>query len=177
MIRYTAASRPGKITSTTASVKAALRALARRWLSLHDEIQNHDEELEHLVAACAPGLLASHGIATMTVAEMLILIGDDPTRILSEAELAKLYGVCPIPASRGKINCFRLNRGGNRQANAPLYRVAIVRIRNHEPTLAYVKKRMKDGKRKSEFIPCIKRYIIGEIFQHLCMPKNIEIAA
>lgn len=64
--------------STTASVKAALPALARRWLSLHEELQNHDEELGRLVAACAPELLASLGIATMTVAEMLILIGDDP---------------------------------------------------------------------------------------------------
>jgi transposase len=134
LIRHIAAFRPGKITSTTASVKAALRTLARRWLLLHEEIQNHDEELEHLVAACAPELLASHGIAMMTVAEMLILIGDDPTRTRSEAALAKLCGVCPIPASSGKINRFRLNRGGGRQANAALYRVAIVRMRNHEPT-------------------------------------------
>src|SRR3546814_1730001 len=73
----------------------------------------------------------------MTVAEILILVGDEPARIRSEAALAKLCGVCPIPASSGKTNRFRLNRGGNRQANAALYRVAIVRMRNHQPTLAY----------------------------------------
>lgn len=50
-------------------------------------------------------------------------------------------------------------------------------MRNHEPSLAYVKKRMKDGKSKSEIIRCLKRYIVREIFKHLCMPKNIEIAA
>ncbi|MBX8814643.1 IS110 family transposase, partial [Ochrobactrum sp. MR34] len=82
----------------------------------------HDKELERLAAACAPVLMASHGISTMTVAEMLILVGDDPTRIRSESALAKLCGVCPIPASSGKTNRFRLNRGGNRQANAALYR-------------------------------------------------------
>lgn len=172
LIRHIAAFRPGEINSTLASAKAAMRALARRWLALHEEIQVHDKELERLVAERAPGLLASHGIATMTVAEMLILVGDDPTRIRSEAALAKLCGACPIPASSGKTNRFRLNRGGNRQANAALYRVAIVRMRSHEPTLAYVRKRTRDGKSKSEIIRCLKRYIVREIFSHLCRSKN-----
>ncbi|WP_407977199.1 transposase [Brucella pseudogrignonensis] len=177
MIRHNAAFRPGKITSTTASVKAALRALARRWLSLHDEIQNHDQELEHLVAACAPELLASHGIATMTVAEMLILIGDDLTRIRSEAELAKLYGVCPIPASREKIQSLSIQT--RRQPASQCSPLSRCHRQDAQPRAnpAYVKKRMKDGKSKSEIIPCLKRYIIREIFKHLCMPKNIEIAA
>ena len=176
LIRYITALRPGKITSTTASAKAAMRALARRWLMLHEEIQAHDKELERLVAAKAPDLLASHGIATMTVAEMLILIGDDPSRIRSEAALAKLCGACPIPASSGKTNRFRLNRGGNRQANAALYRVAIVRMRSHEPTLAYVRKRTRDGKSKSEIIRCLKRYIVREIFRHICRPETTHLA-
>lgn len=176
LIRHIAAFRPGEITSTTASAKAAMRALARRWLALHEEIQIHDTELERLVAKRAPNLLASHGIATMTVAEMLILVGDDPTRIRSEAALAKLCGVCPIPASSGKTNRFRLNRGGNRQANAALFRVAIVRMSGHEPTLAYVKKRTREGKSKREIIRCLKRYIVREIFNHLCCPKISKIA-
>lgn len=154
LIRHIAAFRPGDIDNTLASAKAAMRALARRLLWLHEEIIVHDKELERLVIDRAPGLMASPGIATLTVAEMLILVGDDPTRIHSEAAFAKLCGVCPIPASRGKTHRFRLNRGGNRQANAALYRVAIVRMRSHEPTLAYVKKRTKDGKSKSEIIRC-----------------------
>jgi len=176
LIRHIAAFRPGEITSTTASAKAAMRALARRWLALHEEIQIHDTELERLAAKRAPNLLASHGIATMTVAEMLILVGDDPTRIRSEAALAKLCGVCPIPASSGKTNRFRLNRGGNSQANAALFRVAIVRMSGHEPTLAYVKKRTREGKSKREIIRCLKRYIVQEIFNHLCCPKVDKIA-
>jgi len=177
LIRHIAAFRPGAIDNTTASAKAAMRALARRWLMLHEEILAHDKELEHLIAKRAPELLASHGIATLTVAEMLILVGDDPSRIRSEAAFAKLCGVCPIPASSGKTHRFRLNRGGNRQANAALYRVAIVRMRSHEPTLAYVKKRTKDGKSKSEIIRCLKRYIVREIYSQLCRPKIAQTAA
>ena len=177
LIRHIAGFRPGDIQNTLASAKAAMRALARRWLWLHEEITTHDKELERLVGERAPELLASHGIATLTVAEMLILVGDDPTRIRSEAAFAKLCGVCPIPASSGKTHRFRLNRGGNRQANAALYRVAIVRMRSHEPTLAYVRKRTKDGKSKSEIIRCLKRYIIREIYGQLCLPKSVQIAA
>ena len=177
LIRHIAAFRPGDILNTLASAKAAMRALARRWLLLNEEILGHDKELERLVIKRAPDLMQSHGIATMTVAEMLILVGDDPTRIRSEAAFAKLCGVCPIPASSGKTHRFRLNRGGNRQANAALYRVAIVRMRSHEPTLAYVKKRTKDGKSKSEIIRCLKRYIVREIYSQLCVPQTIKIAA
>jgi transposase len=177
LIRHIAAFRSGEIKSTTASAKAAMRALARRWLALHEEIQVHDKDLERLVVAKMPSLLASHGIATMTVAEMLILIGDDPSRIKSEAALAKLCGVCPIPASSGKTNRFRLNRGGNRQANAALYRVAIVRMRSHEPTIAYVRKRTQEGKSKSEIIRCLKRYIVREIYRHICKPQTAPATA
>lgn len=105
----------------------------------------------------------------MTAAEMLILVGDDPTRIRSELLAC---GVCPIPASSGKTNRFRLNRGGKLEANAALYRVAIVRMRQLPPTLAYVSKRKMEGKSNREIIRYLKRYIVrGKIFTHLCRPK------
>jgi transposase len=113
LIRRIAAFRPGALTSTTASAKTALRTLAQRWLSLQEEIQSHDKALEQLVADRAPTLLTSHGIATITAAEMLILVGDDPTQIRSEAALAKLCGVCPIPASSGKTNRRLTNIGAS----------------------------------------------------------------
>jgi transposase len=171
LVRHVAALRPGDITSPTASAKASMRAIARRWLALHEEIEAHDQELERMVREKAPELMKSHGISTMTVAEMLILTGDNPERIKSEAALAKLCGVCPIPASSGKTNRMRLNRGGNRQANAALYRVAIVRMRDHKPTKTYAAKRTAEGKTRREIVRCIKRYIVREIYRHLCAPN------
>jgi transposase len=168
LIRHLAALRPGPILSVTASAKGALRAIARRWLTLDAEIRAHDADLEALTASCVPAMLEAHGISTGTAAEMLILVGDNPERIRSEAAFAKLCGVCPIPASSGKTNRHRLNRGGNRQANAALYRVVIVRMRNHQPTLDYVKKRKADGKGKMEIIRCLKRFVAREIFGYLC---------
>ncbi|MDO9525563.1 MAG: IS110 family transposase [Gemmobacter sp.] len=170
LVLHVAGLRPGQITSPTASAKAAMRAIARRWLALHEEIHAHEQALEHMAREKAPELMKSHGISTLTVAEMLILVGDNPERIRSEAALAKICGVCPIPASSGKTNRMRLNRSGNRQANAALYRVAIVRMRDHQPTKTYAAKRTAEGKTRRDIIRCVKRYIVREIFRHLCAP-------
>src|SRR6056297_2946274 len=60
LVRHIAAWRSGEITSPTASAKAAMRAIARRWLALHEEINAHDQELERLVREKAPELMKSH---------------------------------------------------------------------------------------------------------------------
>ncbi len=78
-----------------------------------------------------------------------------------------------IPGTSGKINRHRLNRGGNRQANAALYRVVVTRMRAHEPTLAYVRRRMTEEKSKAEIIRCLKRYVAREIYGYLCGKPNL----
>jgi transposase len=172
LIRYLAALRPGAMTSPTAAAKATLRALARRWLMLDAEIKSHDADLDALTTACAPTLKEAHGMSTGTAAEMLILVGDNPERIRSEAAFAKLCGACPIPASSGKTSRHRLNRGGHRQANAALYRVVIIRMRSHPPTLDYVRRRTAEGKGKMEIIRCLKRFVAREIFGYLCRARR-----
>jgi hypothetical protein len=108
LLRHLAGLRPGRVTSTMASAKTSLRAIARRWLALDAEIKEHDAHLETLTAERAPQLLAAHGMATGTAAEMLLVVGDNPERIHSEAAFAKLSGACPIPASSGKTKTGRL---------------------------------------------------------------------
>ena len=102
LIRHLAALRPGPILSATASAKAALRAIARRWLMLDAEIKAHDADLDALTASCAPIMLKAHGISTGTAAEMLILVGDNPERIRSEAAFAKLWAPVRFQPRAGK---------------------------------------------------------------------------
>ena len=168
LIRHLAALRPGPITSTTASAKASLRAIARRWLVLDEEVRGHDAHLEALTTARAPELVEAHGMGPGTAAEMLLLVGDNPERIRSEAAFAKLCGACPIPASSGRTIRHRLNRGGHRQANAALHRVVVTRMRGHGPTLDYVRRRTAEGKSKAEIIRCLKRFVAREVFRYLC---------
>ena len=177
LLRHLAALRPGPLTSTTASAKTGLRAVARRWLALDAEVKDHDAHLERLAGQLAPELVKAHGMGAGTAAEMLLLVGDNRERIHSEAALAKLCGVCPVPASSGKTSRHRLNRGGHRQANAALYRVVIVRMRAHQPTFDYVKRRTAEGKSKPEIIRCLKRFVAREIFGYLCRPSNARGSA
>ena len=83
---------------------------------------------------------------------MMIVAGDNPSRIRSDAAFAKLCGACPIPASSGVTNRHRLFRGGHRQANATLYRIVIVRMRWHQPTIDDVARRTAQGLSKKDSI-------------------------
>jgi transposase len=167
LIERCAGLRPGPVTSPAASAKHAIRAMARRWKDLHDEIKEHDALLVELTKTHAPDLVDAFGIGADTAAEVLVTVGDNPERIRSQAAFAKLAGVCPVPASSGKTNRHRLNRGGHRQLNSALYRVVIVRMRFHQPTIDYVTRRTAEGKTKQEIIRCLKRYLAREIYQYV----------
>ena len=116
------------------TMRHVLCSLARRWFDLHEEIKAHTKRLKKLTTATAPRLVDAFGIGPDIAGELLVAAGDNTNRIRSEAAFAKLCGVCPIPAGSGKTSGrLRLNRGGNRQANAALYRAVIVRMRWHIP--------------------------------------------
>ena len=167
LIDRCAALRPGDILDPTASVKHALRALARRWRTLAAEIDEHDKLLDIITRAAVPTLRAAYGIGPDAAAEMMSIAGDNPTRIRSEAAFAKLCGACPIPASSGLTNRHRLFRGGHRQANAALYRIVLVRLRWHQPTVDYVRRRTAEGLSKRDVIRCLKRFVAREIYRAL----------
>ncbi|WP_425489538.1 IS110 family transposase [Nonomuraea typhae] len=151
-------------TSATAT-KIALRSLARRHQQLSTEIIDLDELLEPLVTAINPTLMAVHGVGPDTAGQLLVTAGDNHDRLTSEAAFAMLCGVAPIPASSGKTTRHRLNRGGDRQANAALYRIALVRLRWDPRTRTYMDRRTQDGLSKKEIIRCLKRYIARELYQ------------
>ena len=110
------------VSAPEAAMRHALSHLARRWLDLHEEIRVHTRHLKILTKEVAPQMLERFGIGFDTAAELLITAGDNSDRIRSEAAFAKMCGVCPIPTGSGKSSGrHRLNRGGNRQANAALY--------------------------------------------------------
>jgi len=151
----------------TAAARYALRSLARRHMQLTQEIEALATQLAQLTAAFAPALMESFGVGPDTAAALLITAGSNPERLKSEAAFAALCGVSPVPASSGKTNRHRLNRGGDRQANAALYRIVIVRLRYHDQTRIYFRRRIEEGKTKTEVIRCLKRYVAREVFNIL----------
>lgn len=159
--------RPGSPDSAIAGTKTAMREIARRWTHLGDEIARLDADLDVLVTQAAPTLVARHGIGTDTAGALLIAAGDNPSRLRSERSFAALCGTSPLDASSGLQRRHRLNRGGDRQANQALWRIALVRMSSCPQTRAYVERRTKEGRTKKEIIRCLKRYIAREIYPDL----------
>lgn len=153
-------------TPTTAT-KLALRALARRHAELTGELADLDDLIHPLVAQAKPDLLEVQGVGPEVAAQLLITAGDNPHRLRSDAAFAMLCGAAPLPASSGKTNRHRLNRGGDRQANNALWRIALCRMKDHAPTRDYVSRRTAEGLSKPEIIRCLKRYIARDLYRIL----------
>jgi transposase len=149
------------------ATKFALRSVARRYEAFSEEIADLDVHLDRLVAQVAPELVALPGIGTDNAATLLIVAGDNPQRLGSEASFANLCGVSPIEASSGKVVRHRLNRGGNREANRALYMICLARMRRDPRTKEYVARRTAEGKSKREIVRCLKRYVAREIYRVL----------
>jgi transposase len=109
-----------------AATRFAMRSVARRHRALSEEIAELDAHLHRLVTEGAPGLISLPAIGTHHAATLLVLAGDNPERLRSEASFASLCGVSPVEASSGKVVRHRLNRGGNRDANRALHMICVV---------------------------------------------------
>ena len=157
--------RPGDVAGH--ATRVAVRELGRRAVFLDGQLERLDELIIPLVSAQAPGLLALYGIGPHTAALLLIAAGDHPGRLRSEAAWAHLCGAAPISASSGKVTRYRLNSGGDRQANHALWRIAFTRMGSDPATRAYAERRTAEGKSKAEIIRCLKRYVAREVYPYL----------
>jgi hypothetical protein len=167
-VRTCAGLRPGVLADPVGATRIALRSLARRHQALSTEVGELDRELRRLTAKASPALVDIFGAGSDTVGALLLTAGDNPWRLRSEAAFAKLTGVSPVEASSGKTTRHRLNRGGDRHANAALHRIVLVRLRwRHPPTIDYIARRTAEGKSKREIIRCLKRYVAREVYRAL----------
>ncbi|HSK27475.1 MAG TPA: IS110 family transposase [Jiangellales bacterium] len=160
-----------------AAAKTALRSLARRHQDLTAEIAGLDPQIRALAAAAAPTLLALPGVGPEVGGQLLVSAGDNPERLRSQAAFAHLCGTAPIPASSGRTDRHRLNRGGDRAANAALYTVVLNRLRYHPDTRAYAARRTAQGLTKKEIIRCLKRYVARETYHAIMTDRAIRTAA
>jgi len=167
LVQVAAAVRPGPLTDPQAATKFALRELARRYQFLTAELDRLDAELAALAPKAAPRLLARRGVGAQVAGALLVVAGDNPGRLRSEAAFSMLCGSSPLEASSGKTVRHRLNRGGDREANNALWTIAMTRLSCDERTQRYLARRTAEGKSKREIIRCLKRYIAREIYRDI----------
>src|SRR6266566_2794781 len=144
------------------------RELVDHCRSLNQTIRELDQELEQRATEIAPALLELPGCAAVTAAKLLAEIGP-VNRFKSDAQLARHSGVAPLEASSGRVQRHRLDRGGNRQLNAALYRIAITQSRYHPDARAYLERKRAEGKSRPEAIRCLKRLLVRVVFNTLKM--------
>lgn len=150
--------------SVVEATRITLGLLAHRIGQLSEEVRDVEARLTRLVERHAPQLLDVVGIGPDTAVTLLITVGDNPERLDSEASFAALCGVSPVERSSGRRQFRRLNRGGDRQANAALHRIVFTRLRVDPRTQDYYGRRIKEGKTRREVVRCLKRYAAREVF-------------
>jgi len=140
----------------------------RRLRELSASIRALETEIAEMVAQVAPQLLSEPGFGPLTAAKLVGEIAG-AGRFATDAKLARAGGLAPIPVSSGKTNRHRLDRGGNRQINAAIHRIAITRARCHPETKDYVARRLSEGKTHRDAIRSLKRHLARRIW-HLLQP-------
>jgi transposase len=150
----------------------ALRTVARRVQHLTAEERELAREIERITRVLAPQLLDQPGVGPLAAAQ-LVISWSHRGRIRSEAAFARLAGCAPIPASSGQTIRYRLDRSGDRQLNRALHMILVTRRRAHAPTIAYITRRIQDGKSRREANRCLKRYLARSLYrllEHTPMP-------
>ena len=94
-------------------------------------------------------------------------------RFRSKAAFARWNGTAPIPVWSGNDTRHRLNRGGNRQVNAALHRIALTQWRGVGPGRAYVQHRLGAGSTKTEALRLLRRRLSDEVFRRLLSDETL----
>lgn len=133
-------------------------------LRLSARIDALEREIAQMAESQAPELVAIAGCGPLTAAKVVAEVaGID--RFQSPAKLARYAGVAPVPVSSGMRQRHRLDRGGNRQLNCALHRIAITQARIHPPAQQYLARLIAEGKTAREARRCLKRHLVNVLFR------------
>jgi transposase len=144
-----------------------IRELARDIEDLNKRIARLDREIAELLDQHQNPLADLRGAGTNLAAAVIAHAGD-VRRFRNQAAFARFCGAAPIPCGSGQTaGRHRLHRGGNRQLNAALYRIAIVQQRHHPPAKAFLARKLAEGKTPREARRALKRHLANVIYRHL----------
>src|SRR2546430_3422121 len=156
-------------------VSEIARELVERLAELTISVNQLQRRIEVLAGELAPSLVSLPGCAGLTAAKLLAETAD-VRRFHSSGAFAMHNGTAPIPVWSGNQQRHRLNRGGNRQLNAALHRIAITQIRLGADAAAYVARRISLGNSKAEAIRSLRRQLSDEVYQRLRLDRLEPLA-
>ena len=165
-----------ELSGRTEAVARFARDLLARIRELTAAIDALEREIRVLASHVAPSLLDLVGCGHLTAAK---LVGQTAgiTRFRSRAAFARHNGTAPIPVWSGNTVRHRLNRGGDRQLNVALHRIAVTQLQREGPGRDYIAKRMAAGDTKTEAIRALRRRLSDEVFRRLLTDETTRAAA
>jgi transposase len=160
-----------RLASIDGLIAAISRELLDRLRELNGRINELEREIKPLISALAPALLTIPGCGALTAAK---LVGETAgaRRFRSKSAYARWNGTAPQPASSGNTTRFRLNRGGNRQVNAALHRIAITQARTWPQGRDYIAKRRRHGNSKTEALRLLRRRLSDVVYRTLLIDEH-----
>jgi transposase len=149
-----------------------IRELARDIDDLNHRIADLDSEIAGLLAEHGNPLEEIHGVGSNLAATIIAQAGD-VRRFRDASAFARFCGAAPIPCGSGQTaGRHRLHRGGNRQLNAALYRIAIVQQRHHPQAKTYLARKIAEGKTPREARRALKRHLANVLYRRLIAWAN-----
>jgi transposase len=163
-----------RLASMGGTVARIARELVARTRDLTVRANELEREITGVVRRLAPTLLALGGCGALSAAK---IVGETAgaDRFRSKEAFARWNGTAPIPVWSSNPDRQRLNRGGNRQVNAALHRIAVTQWRGVGPGQAYVQQRIATGKTKTEALRLLRRRLSDEVFRRLLDDLTSEI--
>lgn len=165
-----------RLENHTGVVAEIARELVARLTELTQSVRRLQRRIEALMEELAPSLLNLPGCAGLSAAK-LVAETADVSRFRSSAAFAMHNGTAPIPVWSGNQERHRLNRGGNRQLNVALHRIAITQMRLGGEASTYIARRLTRGDTKTEAIRALRRQISDEVYRRLRRDHTMRLAA
>lgn len=162
-----ALARAEAIVADNSDLRAELvRESIARIRELDARLKSMANRIGTLVADTGTTLTEIVGVSNVNAARILGEVGD-VTRFPSPAAFATNNGTAPIPASSGRTDRHRLNRGGNRRLNRALYVIALTQSRHEPRAVAYLEKKRAEGKTRREALRCLKRRLSDVVYRQM----------
>jgi transposase len=163
-----------RLAALEGTVALIARDLVVRIRELTGAVDALERRLAGLVGSLAPTLLALRGCGILTAAKLVGEVGGIG-RFRSAAAFARHDGTAPVPVWSGDTTRFRLSRGGNRQLNAALHRIAVTQLRLDCPGRAYVARRRAAGDTWTQALRALRRRLSDEVYRRMRVDEALRM--
>lgn len=144
-----------------------VRDLAHEIEALNERVAELERELAGLLADPGSPFEDIRGVGLATTVTLIAQSGD-VRRFRDDAAYARYGGSAPIPCGSGATaGRHRLHRGGNRQINACLHRIAVTQARVDPRARAFLTRKTAEGKTKREARRALKRHLSDVVYRRL----------